>query len=129
MLTYVVCPGIVYGRGERELGPLLRNAWEGKPLNVYGDGSNRLPVVHADDLVDSLYFLISTRPTGALRKQRELLTESEEGEPAMLFAPMRDCVCLKRAMTTLLGCRDVSYRCGAGDCGAIGARDRYSRFF
>lgn len=69
VLAYVVCPGIVYGRGERELGPLLRNAWEGKPLNVYGDGGNRLPVVHAEDLADSLVHIIGTRPTGEAQKR------------------------------------------------------------
>lgn len=66
VLAYTVCPGIVYGRGERELEPLVRSAWDGKPLSVYGEGSNRLPIVHADDLTDSLLNLISTRPAGAL---------------------------------------------------------------
>lgn len=88
LLAYVVCPGIVYGRGERELGPMLRSAYEGKPLSVYGDGSNRLPVVHADDLADSLVHLISTRPTGAPLGETELLTGMGKASQPQRFLPI-----------------------------------------
>lgn len=50
---HVVCPGLVYGLGEGkdQLYGLFREAWEGRAaLTVYGDGTNRLPVVHASSL-------------------------------------------------------------------------------
>lgn len=51
----MVCPGLVYGGGEDELGlhPLFRSAFEkpDAPLPLYGPGNNVLPTVHINDLV------------------------------------------------------------------------------
>ena len=50
--TYVVSRGVLYGCGEFRDGFLsvMRAAWEGKPVPVYGPGTNRLPLCHAREL-------------------------------------------------------------------------------
>eukprot|EP00967_Tisochrysis_lutea_P028043 scaffold32591_cov18-Tisochrysis_lutea.AAC.1 len=52
--TMVVCPGLMYGQGEEDslLHPVFRTAWEvtAGPAVVYGPGTNKLPMVHVDDL-------------------------------------------------------------------------------
>jgi len=52
--THVVCPGMVYGHGEHDMGLhlLFKAAFQAprEPLPVYGPGSNVLPLVHLDDL-------------------------------------------------------------------------------
>ena len=50
--TYVVARGVLYGCGEFRDGFLsvMRAAWEGNPVPVYGPGTNRVPLVHAREL-------------------------------------------------------------------------------
>lgn len=58
--TFVVCSGLPYGCEEDALEPLFRLAWSAQPekaasaaaavLPIFGDGSQRVPLVHAQDL-------------------------------------------------------------------------------
>lgn len=53
--TYVVCPGLLYGRGECDAGfhGAFASCWRGLPGNVLpvlGNGNNCLPMVHVADL-------------------------------------------------------------------------------
>ena len=64
--TFAICPGVVYGAGEQELDPLWRLAWEGKPVPQYGEGANRVPLVHAEDLAAAIIAVVNKRPEGAL---------------------------------------------------------------
>lgn len=53
--TYIVCPGVPYGLGEGDnyLHSLFKTAWECKePCNIYGNGSNVMPMVHVSDLAN-----------------------------------------------------------------------------
>ncbi|GFH20482.1 uncharacterized protein HaLaN_17610 [Haematococcus lacustris] len=67
--TVVVCPGLMYGRGEDDelLHPLMRTAWEvTTPLMVYAAGSNYLPMVHVADAAAYLVALASPPGAGAI---------------------------------------------------------------
>lgn len=50
--TYVVCSGILYGAGENLLHPYFMQARLQQPnaLSFYGNGKNRIPMVHIYDL-------------------------------------------------------------------------------
>lgn len=50
--TYVVAPGILYGKGEHEFHHLFKNGWlcEEPALPILGNGNNRLPTIHVTDL-------------------------------------------------------------------------------
>jgi nucleoside-diphosphate-sugar epimerase len=53
LAAYVVCPGVLYGAGEddSQLHSVWRAAWEGQqPLQLHGEGRNRLPTLHVQDL-------------------------------------------------------------------------------
>jgi nucleoside-diphosphate-sugar epimerase len=56
LATHVVCPGLLYGRGECEAMflHLFKQCWEATAAapapSVYGSGSNRLPLLHISDL-------------------------------------------------------------------------------
>ena len=51
--TYIVCSGILYGQGERVFAPYFMQARLQNPqeLSFYGNGKNRIPMVHIEDLV------------------------------------------------------------------------------
>lgn len=61
--THVVCPGVVYGRGEDDHGfhGLFRRAFEhpDEPLPVGGSGANMLSVIHVDQLAPLLLRLVA----------------------------------------------------------------------
>eukprot|EP00775_Hariotina_reticulata_P010576 gene10576-10735_t len=66
--SYVVCPGILYGQGEgdSQLHPLFKAAWEGRePLQILGDGSNRLPTLHVKDLAAFAEDVVLQQPQGS----------------------------------------------------------------
>ena len=50
--TYVVCAGLVYGRGESDdvFHSLFKDAWHCKALHQVGAGSNMVPTIHVADL-------------------------------------------------------------------------------
>jgi adenylate kinase len=55
LLTYVICPGILYGNGEWERGfhAAFAHVWQGgstAALSILGAGQNCLPMVHVADL-------------------------------------------------------------------------------
>ncbi|GAX86033.1 hypothetical protein CEUSTIGMA_g13448.t1, partial [Chlamydomonas eustigma] len=56
LATHVVCPGLLYGRGECEATffNLFKQCWEATSetpaLSVYGSGANCLPMLHISDL-------------------------------------------------------------------------------
>ena len=62
--TFIICPGLVYGAGGQELQPMWRLAWEGKPVPQFGAGTNRVPVVHAEDLAAAVVAAVTGLPEG-----------------------------------------------------------------
>jgi nucleoside-diphosphate-sugar epimerase len=61
----VIRPAMVYGRGGGFSGDFARQAREQGAVRVVGDGENRWPFVHVDDLAD-LYVLALGAEAGAL---------------------------------------------------------------
>lgn len=53
--SYVVCAGLVYGYGEGHLFPYFKRALEqSEPLRIYGKGTNKIPMVHLEDLCNTV---------------------------------------------------------------------------
>lgn len=55
LLTYIVCPGVIYGDGERDHGfhDYFARAWsatESTALPIFGSGRNIIPTIHVRDL-------------------------------------------------------------------------------
>lgn len=52
--SYILCSGILYGQDEYVFKPLFEQAWLQNPpeLNYYGDGRNRIPMIHINDLAE-----------------------------------------------------------------------------
>lgn len=61
----VIRPGMVYGRGGGFAADFARQAREQGVVRVAGDGGNRWPLVHVDDLAE-LYLLALHAPPGSL---------------------------------------------------------------
>ncbi|KNE64488.1 hypothetical protein AMAG_19169 [Allomyces macrogynus ATCC 38327] len=62
--AYVVWAGLVYHAGESVLHPMLKAAWHGEHVAVYGDGANAWPMIHVDDLCEVVMNLVEKRPAG-----------------------------------------------------------------
>ncbi|KAJ3350776.1 Adenylate kinase 7 [Allomyces javanicus] len=62
--AYVVWAGLVYHAGESVLHPMLKAAWHGEHVAVYGDGANAWPMIHVDDLCEVVVNLVEKRPAG-----------------------------------------------------------------
>ena len=64
--THVVCPGMVYGGGEDDLGlhPLFKLVFESPddPLKLLTPGANVLPLIHIADLVAYVQGVLSGAP-------------------------------------------------------------------
>ena len=62
--SFVVCSGIIYGEGERLFAPYFMQARLQKPeaLIYYGNGKNRIPMVHIEDLVTYVEKVIQKKP-------------------------------------------------------------------
>jgi adenylate kinase len=67
--VHVVCSGIIYGNGELENSfyEHFRRSWLGlhpklAALPVVGDGSNRLPTIHAHDLASFINVILEKKP-------------------------------------------------------------------
>ncbi|MBI3182490.1 MAG: NAD-dependent epimerase/dehydratase family protein [Myxococcales bacterium] len=56
--TQVVRPGVVYGGHGGYLGGWIRQALEEKRIRVVGDGKNRWPIVHLEDLAELFRLVI-----------------------------------------------------------------------
>ena len=83
--THVVCPGLLYGRGEGEetLHPLFRQSWEaagsGAPApSIFGSGANRLPLLHVDDLARYVVEVAAACAAGSVPPQYMLV--ADEGQ-------------------------------------------------
>jgi len=64
LFSYIVAPGILYGRGESDFHLLFRDAWlADRPLKVLGQGANVIPTVHVEDMANCVLQLIYTPPT------------------------------------------------------------------
>jgi len=52
--SYVLCSGILYGQEEFIFKPLFEQAWLQHPAELlyYGDGRNRIPMIHIQDLAE-----------------------------------------------------------------------------
>lgn len=49
---FVVSGGVLYGEGEYSLAQMFKDAWRGEKVHqVLGSGTNRVPMVHARDLI------------------------------------------------------------------------------
>ena len=84
LAAYVVCPGVLYGAGEddSQMHGLWWAAWEGRqPLLLHGEGRNRLPTLHVQDLAAFAEAVVLQQPAcrhllacdGAAVSQAELL--------------------------------------------------------
>lgn len=62
--SFVICSGVIYGEGERLFAPYFMQARLQKPeaLTFYGNGKNRIPMVHIEDLVTYVEKTIEKRP-------------------------------------------------------------------
>jgi adenylate kinase family enzyme len=64
LFSYVVAPGVLYGRGESDLHLIFRDAWlADQPLKVLGQGSNAIPMIHVEDMVSCVLQLVYAPPT------------------------------------------------------------------
>eukprot|EP01017_Pseudomicrothorax_dubius_P008468 TRINITY_DN12791_c0_g1_i1.p1 TRINITY_DN12791_c0_g1~~TRINITY_DN12791_c0_g1_i1.p1 ORF type:complete len:709 (-),score=197.98 TRINITY_DN12791_c0_g1_i1:91-2217(-) len=62
--TYVICPGILYGNGERLFYSLFKQAWlqQDPVLHYFGDGTNHIPTIHVKDLAEIVKKTVEHRP-------------------------------------------------------------------
>jgi len=83
--TMVVCPGLMYGQGEEDslLHPVFRTAWEvtAGPAVVYGPGTNKLPMVHVDDLAAYIAAAASKEARAALPETQQYLLVTDCASP------------------------------------------------
>lgn len=66
MTTAVLRLGCVYGGRQGLLADWFASASQGRPIHIIGDGSNRWPLVHLDDLADLYVRALETRAAGIL---------------------------------------------------------------
>ena len=67
VLTYILCPGVLYGRGEHDAGlhHACAMAWQGTEstaLDILGSGDNTIPMLHVSDLAASILAVQQTQP-------------------------------------------------------------------
>ena len=94
--TYVIAPGLVYHAGESIFHFLLKDAWHNEgALVCYGDGSNVLPTIHLDDLVNILVEIIETNP------EPKYLVAVDDSKSSMAE--------ITRAISELLGSGQVNF--------------------
>ena len=64
VITYVVCPGFVYGNGEDVFFEYFKMAWLENPpsLPVIAEGKNTIPTIHAKDIVTLIKRIIEDSP-------------------------------------------------------------------
>jgi adenylate kinase len=60
--SYIIFPGLIYHAGESVFHSMLKSAWHGQDIVVYGDGANYLPMVHLFDLCELMIMMIE-RPS------------------------------------------------------------------
>ena len=63
--SYVICPGVVYGYGERTFYSIFRNALLGFPIEeiLLDKGRNIIPTIHMKDLVNIISKVIEKKPS------------------------------------------------------------------
>ena len=63
--SYVICPGIVYGYGEKHFYSFFRSALLGLPIEeiLLDKGRNIIPTIHMKDLVNIISKVIEKKPT------------------------------------------------------------------
>ena len=63
--TYVICPGIVYGYGEKTFYSIFRNALLGLPAEeiLLDKGKNIIPTIHMKDLISLISKIIEKKPS------------------------------------------------------------------
>lgn len=89
--TFVLCSGILYGKGEDTFFPLFKQAWLQSPENlpIIGRGINKIPTIHYDDLAMFVKYIIYKTPKSTNyifaidhtnnRKQRKLIRAISKG--------------------------------------------------
>ncbi|KAI9183218.1 hypothetical protein H9P43_004135 [Blastocladiella emersonii ATCC 22665] len=60
--AYIVFAGLVYHVGDSVFHPMLKAAWHGSDVLVYGEGENFLPMIHLEDLCELLVLLVEKTP-------------------------------------------------------------------
>ena len=63
--TYIICPGVVYGYGEKTFYSLFRNALLGFPAEeiLFDKPRNIIPTIHMKDLVNIISKIIEKKPS------------------------------------------------------------------
>ncbi|CAG9465359.1 unnamed protein product [Pedinophyceae sp. YPF-701] len=103
LATYCVCPGVLYGSGEDDLGlhPLFRMLYEDpeRPVPVFGPGYNTVPMVRLGDVTRYVMTLCEQRPPTDARillladqqcpTQRELATAISRAMGSGAIGPAR----------------------------------------
>ena len=62
--SYIICPGVIYGYGEKLFYSIFRNALLGKPIEevLLDKGRNIIPTIHMKDLVNIIAKVIEKKP-------------------------------------------------------------------
>lgn len=60
--AYVFFSGLCYHVGDSIFHSMLKSAWLGEPVSIYGDGENYLPLIHLSDLCNVIIQVIETKP-------------------------------------------------------------------
>ena len=64
LISYVICPGFIYGCGEDIFFDYFRASWKGslEYMPILGEGENHIPTIHILDLIHTLKRVINLKP-------------------------------------------------------------------
>lgn len=75
--SFVVCAGLVYGYGEDQLFGYFKRALEQtQSLKVYGTGSNKIPMIHLEDLCCIVKNLAFTGEINSKLKSKDVFPQN-----------------------------------------------------
>ncbi|KAI9220807.1 hypothetical protein BC828DRAFT_405476 [Blastocladiella britannica] len=60
--AYVVFSGLQYHVGDSVFHHMLKSAWHGAEVPIFGDGNNFLPMIHLEDVCDLVVHLVENAP-------------------------------------------------------------------
>lgn len=61
--TYIICPGLLYGKGEQIFFDYFKMSWLNEPIQLITQGDNTIPTLHIKDLVTLIKRIIHKKPT------------------------------------------------------------------
>jgi adenylate kinase len=77
--SYVIAPGLVYHPGDSIFHYMFKAAWHNEPeILCFGNGSNVLPTIHLDDLLNIIIEVIETAP------EKKYLVAVDDGKSTLL---------------------------------------------